>query len=172
MLLVAERASIILPFLVAAPLLFLLGAAFSYYVLLPFAIHFFLGYQTPGAIDGALGIQFQGKVIEYLDLVIKIILAFGLTFQMPVLLGLLGKVGIVTTKQLRDMRRFAIVGMFALAAIVTPPDPISMLALAFPLVGLYEISILWVMWFERQRKRLEAERAASEAAESKEVAAS
>ena len=143
-------------------MLFLIGAAFAYYVLLAFAIAFFLSYQTPGAIDGALGIQFQGKVIEYLDLVIKILLAFGLTFQMPVILGLLGKVGIVTSKQLRDMRRFAIVGMFAVAAVVTPPDPISMLSLAFPLVGLYEVSILCVAYFDRGRARAEKERAARE----------
>ena len=155
----------LLPFLLATPVLFLIGASFAYYVLLPFAIHFFIGYQTPGAMDGALAIQLQAKVSEYLDLVIKIILAFGLTFQMPVLLGLLGKVGIVSSKQLREMRRFAIVGMFAIAAVVTPPDPISMLALAFPLVGLYELSIFWVIYFERRRTKLEAERAAKDAAE-------
>ena len=148
----------LLPFLLLAPLLFLAGAGFAYYVLLPFAIHFFLGYQTAD-------IQLQSKVGEYLDLVIKIILAFGLTFQMPVLLGLLGKVGILTAKQLRDMRRFAIVGMFAVAAVVTPPDPISMLSLAFPLVGLYEVSILWVAIYDRRRAREQAEREAREAAE-------
>jgi sec-independent protein translocase protein TatC len=162
----------LLPFLLLAPVLFVAGAAFAYYVLLPFAIHFFLGYQSPGAIQGALAIQFQGKVSEYIDLVIKIILAFGITFQMPILLGLLGKVGIVTAKQLRDMRRFAIVGMFAIAAVVTPPDPISMLALAFPLVALYEGSILWVAYYDRRRARLEAERAKQEAGSSTEVAAS
>jgi sec-independent protein translocase protein TatC len=162
----------LLPFLLLAPLLFMVGTAFAYYVLLPTAIYFFLGYQTPGAVQGALAIQFQGKVNEYLDFVIKLVLAFGLTFQMPILLGLLGKVGIVTAKQLRDMRRFAIVGMFAIAAVVTPPDPISMLSLAFPLVALYEGSILGVAYYDRRRARLEAERAKQEAGASTEVAAS
>jgi sec-independent protein translocase protein TatC len=155
----------LLPFLLLAPVLFMVGTAFAYYVLLPTAIYFFLGYDAPGAITGALAIQFQGKVADYLDFVIKLILAFGLTFQMPILLGLLGKVGIVTARQLREMRRFAIVGMFAVAAVVTPPDPISMLALAFPLVGLYEASILWVALYDRRRARELAEREAKEAAE-------
>jgi sec-independent protein translocase protein TatC len=160
-----------LPFLFATPVCFLIGAGFAYYVLLPFAIRFFLGYQTGGAIEGALAIEFQGKVNEYLDLVTKLMFAFGLTFQLPVLLSLLGKVGIITSKQLRDVRRFAIVGMFAVAAVITPPDPISMLALAIPLVGLYEISVLLVVMFERKRLREEAERAAKEAAEAAQEAA-
>ena len=148
-----------LPFLVATPFCFVLGGLFAYYVLLPYAIHFFLGFQTED-------IQLQAKVSEYLDLVTKIILAFGLTFQLPVLLSLLGKVGIITSAQLREMRRFAIVGITALAAVVTPPDMgISMLALAVPLVGLYEISVLLVAWFERGRAREEAARAAKEAEE-------
>jgi len=147
-----------LPFLVATPFCFLIGAAFAYYVLLPYAIHFFLGFQTAD-------IQLQAKVSEYLDLVTKIIFAFGFAFQLPVLLSLLGKVGIITSKQLRDARRFAIVGMFAVAAVITPPDPVSMLALAVPLVGLYEISVLLVVWMERQRARDAAARAAKEAAE-------
>jgi len=154
-----------LPFLLATPFCFIAGAAFAYYVLLPYAIHFFVGFETPGVMGGALGIQLQAKVSEYLDLVMKLLFAFGLTFQLPVLLSLLGKVGIITSRQLRDMRRFAIVGLFAVAAVVTPPDPVSMLALAVPLVGLYEISVLLVRWIERGRARDEAARLAKEAAE-------
>ncbi|HJR55903.1 MAG TPA: twin-arginine translocase subunit TatC [Rhizomicrobium sp.] len=149
-----------LPFLIATPICFGVGGAFAYYVLLPYAIHFFAGFQTAD-------MELMPKVNEYLDLVTKIILAFGLTFQLPVLLSLLGKVGILTSQQLRNSRRFAIVGITALAAVVTPPDMgISMLALAVPLVGLYEISILLVAMFERKRLRAEAGRAAKEGAES------
>jgi sec-independent protein translocase protein TatC len=146
-----------LPFLLATPVLFLLGAAFVLYVMLPFAIPFFLGFQTPDA-PGTIGIQLQARVSEYLDLVMTLIFAFGLTFQMPVLLSLLGRVGIVTSAQLRSMRRYAIVAVFAVAAILTPPDIFSMVSLAVPLVALYEISIWCVVLIERQRKREDEER--------------
>lgn len=149
-----------LPFLLATPVLFLTGAAFVYYIMLPFAIRFFVGYETPGG-NGTLGIELQAKVSEYLDLVMTLIFAFGLCFQMPVLLSLLGRVGIITAAQLRSMRRYAIVGIFAVAAVMTPPDIFSMLSLAVPLVGLYEISILCVVLIERQRKREDAARAAA-----------
>jgi sec-independent protein translocase protein TatC len=152
-----------LPFLLWTPVLFAMGAAFVYYVMLPFSIKFFGGYQVP-ATKGAMGIELQAKVSDYLDLVMTLIFAFGLTFQLPVLLSLLGKVGIVTSKSLKEMRKFAIVGLFALAAIFTPPDAISMLSLAVPLVALYEISILSVVMIERGRKKEEEERAAREAA--------
>jgi len=147
------------PFLAWTPVMFFAGAAFVYYIMLPFSIRFFGSYQVPTAA-GVMGIELQAKVGDYLDFVMTLIFAFGLTFQLPVLLSLLAKVGIVTVKALRDMRRYAYVGLFALAAIFTPPDAFSMLSLAIPLVGLYEVSVFCVMMIERQRKKEEAARAA------------
>jgi sec-independent protein translocase protein TatC len=141
-----------LPFLIATPVLFLIGAAFVFYVMLPFAIKFFVGYETHGG-NGTLGIELQAKVSEYLDFVTTLIFAFDLTFQLPVLITLLGRVGIVTSAQLRGMQRYAIVGIVALAAVITPPDALSMISLAVPLVLLYEISIWCVKAIERGRAK-------------------
>jgi sec-independent protein translocase protein TatC len=150
-----------LPFLMATPVLFLTGAAFVYYVMLPFAIRFFVSYQTPGG-NGALPIELQARVSEYLDFIMTLIVAFGLCFQLPVLLSLLGRVGIISAAQLRSLRRYAIVGVFAVSAIMTPPDVFSMLSLAIPLVGLYEISIICVALIERQRAKEDAARASAD----------
>ena len=143
------------PFLIASPILFIMGGAFVFFVMLPYAIHFFLSYQTPDAVGG-LGIQLQAKVADYLDFVTTLIFGFGLCFQLPVLLSLLGRVGIVSSAQLRSMRRYAIVGLVALSAVFTPPDPYSMLSLMIPLIGLYEISIWCVKLIERDREKKDA----------------
>ena len=139
----------IMPFLVASPILFLAGAALAYYFIFPLAWHFFISFETPAGA-GTVPIQLEAKVSEYLSLVMHMILAFGLAFQMPVGLVLLCKVGILNVQSLRKGRRYAIVGMFVVAAIITPPDVISQVGLAVPLILLYEISILLAAWMAPQ----------------------
>jgi sec-independent protein translocase protein TatC len=143
----AQERRMVVPFLVAAPVLFFSGAALAYYVILPAAWHFFLGFEmAPTA--GSMAIQLEARVSEYLDLVMHIILAFGLSFQLPVVLVLLVKAGVLSAQGLAKSRRFAIVGVVAFAGVVTPPDVFSQLALAVPMLGLYELSIVAARWMQ------------------------
>ena len=130
-----------LPFLLATPVLFVMGSALAYYFVFPFAWSFFLSFETPTG-GGGLPIQLEAKVGEYLDLVMKLIFAFGIAFQLPVALSLMAKVGIISSASLKKYRRYAYVGMFVIAAILAPPDVITQIGLAVPLIGLYEISII------------------------------
>jgi sec-independent protein translocase protein TatC len=148
-----------LPYLFATPILFFMGGALVYFVIFPAAWHFFLSFQSAGG-NGSLPIEADPKVSEYLSLSLTLIFAFGLAFQMPVALTLMARVGLIASKQLVAWRRYAIVGNFALAAVVTPPDPMSQVGLALPLCLLYEISIFSCRLVERQRARRDAEFAA------------
>lgn len=167
----------LLPFLVASPVMFVIGASFAYYIILPWAFDFFLGFQqgplalpddpttavtaATGAVSGAAaaagakepwaGIVFQGSVEEYLTLTTKFILAFGLSFQLPVALTLMGKAGLVSSEGLASMRRYAIIVILVLAAMVTPPDVISQIVLFSVIYGLYEVSIFLVRRIEHKR---------------------
>jgi sec-independent protein translocase protein TatC len=149
-----------LPFLVASPFMFVLGASFAFYVVTPLAYDFFLGFQQFGAggeaVEGGqnaapLSVVFQGSAQEYLNLTIKFIVAFGMCFQLPVLLTLMGKAGLVSATGLKSGRKWAVVGILTVAALVTPPDVVTQIILFAVVYGLYEISILLVGRVERKR---------------------
>ena len=148
-----------LPFIVASPFMFFLGAAFAYYVVTPLAFDFFLGFQQTGRVldadnvdNAAAGIAFQGSAQEYLSLTIKFIVAFGMCFQLPVLLTLMGKAGLVSAEGLGNVRKYAVVAILVLAALVTPPDVITQVILFVVVYGLYEVSILLVARVEKKRE--------------------
>ena len=151
-----------LPFLLASPLMFILGAAFAFYVITPMAFTFFLNFQQAGATAGteatSAGINYLGSAQSYLSLTMKFIIAFGLCFQLPVLLTLMGKAGLVSADGLRSVRKYAVVGILILAAIATPPDVVSQIILFSVVYGLYEVSIQLVARVEKARiERLKAE---------------
>src|SRR5262249_45295621 len=146
-----------LPFLLATPVMFLLGATMLYFIILPLALHFFVGFEIAPSPD-QMAIQLEAKMSEYLSLIMTLIMAFGISFQLPVLLVLLAKVGMVTSAGLASKRRYAIVGVVAFAGVVTPPDVFSQLSLAVPLYALYEGSI-WVSKLIEKKREEEAQAA-------------
>ena len=143
-----------LPFLLATPILFVMGAALVYYLIFPLAWQFFMSFETAGA-EGTLAIVMEPKVNEYLSLVMKLIFAFGLSFQLPVVLMLMARAGMVTSKGLAEKRKYAVVLTFATAALLTPPDIISQIGLGIPILLLYEISLLGTKLVEKKRAERE-----------------
>ena len=140
----------LLPYLIFTPILFLFGALLVYYLVMPLAINFFLSFETIGS-QSNLPIQLEAKVNEYLSLIMRLIFAFGLSFQLPILLNLLARIGVVNSEYLKTRRRYVIVIIFALAALLTPPDPITQVGLAIPLLLLYELSIFTVKFTEKRK---------------------
>ena len=142
--------NVVFPYLLATPILFILGSALVYYLIMPLAIKFFLSFESIGG-NGALPIQLEAKVNEYLSLIMRLILAFGLCFQLPVALTLMARVGLVSSEGLKKNRKYVMVGVFAVAAILTPPDPISQIGLGIPILLLYELSIIAVSFIEKRK---------------------
>tara|TARA_Y100000590_G_scaffold445003_1_gene576519 strand:+ start:1440 stop:2207 length:768 start_codon:yes stop_codon:yes gene_type:complete len=145
----------LLPYLIATPILFLMGGMLIYYLVMPLAIKFFLSFETAGQLN-SLPIQLEAKVNEYLSLIMRLIFAFGLSFQLPVLLNLLARVGVIDSEYLKIRRKYFIVIIFAAAAILTPPDPVTQIGLAIPLLILYELSILSVKITEKNKNQDDA----------------
>tara|TARA_B100000029_G_scaffold400797_1_gene399832 strand:+ start:2293 stop:3063 length:771 start_codon:yes stop_codon:yes gene_type:complete len=142
----------LLPYLIATPTLFLFGGMLVYYLIMPLAIKFFLTFETSAQIS-ILPIQLEAKVNEYLSLIMRLIFAFGLSFQLPVLLSLLARVGFIDSDYLKKRRKYVIVIIFGVAAILTPPDPITQIGLGIPLLILYELSILSVKFIEKKKDK-------------------
>jgi len=142
------------PFLIASPILFFIGGSLVYFAILPLAWDFFINFEAPGG-PGTLAIQLEPKVNEYLSLTMKLIFAFGICFQLPVIMTLLARVGIASSEGMRKKRKYAIVATFIVAALLTPPDPISQISLAVPIILLYEISILMAKLVEKRRRERE-----------------
>ena len=141
----------LLPYLIATPILFLLGGMLVYYLIMPLAIKFFLSFESTTSFN-SLPIQLEAKVNEYLSLIMRLIFAFGISFQLPVFLSLLARVGFIDSQYLKKRRKYVVVIIFAIAAILTPPDPITQIGLGIPLLILYELSILSVKIIEKKNK--------------------
>ena len=146
----------LLPYLIFTPILFLFGGLLVYYLIMPLAIKFFLSFESIGS-NTSLPIQLEAKVNEYLSLIMRLIFAFGISFQLPILLNLLAKIGVVNSKYLKKTRRYVIVIIFTVAAILTPPDPITQIGLAIPLLLLYELSIITVKFTEQRKENKKVE---------------
>lgn len=144
--------TIILPYLISSPILFLIGNIIVYYYIFPLAWKFFLSFEYEGAPTGALPIEFLPSVAEYLNLVVQLMFAFGIAFQLPVLLVLLSHVGVLDYQSLIKKRRMAIVLIFIIAAFLTPPDVLSQIGLAIPMILLYEASIIICKYISRKKK--------------------
>jgi sec-independent protein translocase protein TatC len=158
-----------LPYLFATPLLFILGGSLAYFVVIPYAWRFFTSFQSPGS-PGMLPIVLEARVSEYLSLVMKLLLGFGVAFQLPVLLTLMARAGLITSAALASKRRYAIVIMFVIAAVLTPPDIVSQTSLAIPLILLFEASIVSCRLVEKARAKREAEEEAALAQKGKPAA--
>ena len=139
--------------MIASPVLFIIGAAFAYFIVLPLAFNFFLSFQNASDLNSLVGIKYLGTINEYLSLTMRFILAFGICFQLPVLLTLMGKAGLVSSHSLMRVRKYAVVAILVMAAIVTPPDVITQIILFSVVYSLYEISIFLVKLVEKKKSK-------------------